>query len=629
MSSATSLQGLHVLVTRPADQAETLRRLLEGHGASVAQLPMQTIEPTRQAGAAARRLQETRTAQAWIFTSANAVRHARQLDAGVWPPCIAVGPATAAALAQLGISGVVVPAERHDSEGVLALPELADVQGRAFVVVTGEGGREAIESELAARGARVERVEVYRRVALPHAPDTVAQALAGIGAVIVTNGEALQQLAARVPPALRPALLAMQLVVPSRRVVEQALELGFTAAPLVPEQIADAGYLRCLEQWWGATRRAVPTDTRMTDDKNEAPLAAAEPPAQSEPASAAPSVAASAATHGGNVGWRWLGWLLLIAILAAAGWEGYRRGDALLQSRDARIEALAQSLNAAEAQADRLQTRMSDQAVAVQRNAAEIARFAERLHAQDEAIGLLREELGGGRTRVQLAVIEQLLILANDRLQVGREVPSAIAALEAADARLAALKDPRLFPVREAISRERAALQAVPLPDDVGAALTLSGLIARAPRLTLATQAPEHFEARPQPAAPLPEDASAWMRAWAAVKRAVGSAFTIRRDDGPAPRLLSDEQTALIRQVLTMKLEGARLALLRRDAASFRDLCASAASWLDDYFHAGDPAVSAARAELQRLQALQLSPPLPDISRSLVLLRGQLDPAPQ
>lgn len=628
MSSATSLQGLRVLVTRPADQAETLCRLLEGHGASVTRLPLQAIEPTRQAGAAARRLQETRSAQAWIFTSANAARHARQLDAGVWPPCIAVGPATAAALAQLGITGVVVPAERHDSEGVLALTELADVQGRDFVVITGEGGRESIESELAARGARVERVEVYRRVALPHTPDAVARALEGIDAMIVTNGESLQQLVARVPPAVRPALLATQLVVPSRRVVEQALELGFTATPLVPEQIADAGYFRCLEQWWGTTRRAVPTDTRMTDDKNEAPLAADEPPASSESPPVAPT-AASAAVRGAGAVWRVLAGLLLIAILAAAGWEGYRRGQALLQSRDARIEALAQSLNAAEAQADRLQTRLSDQAVTVQRNAAEIARFAGRLAAQDEAIGLLREELGGGRTRVQLAVVEQLLILANDRLQVGREVPPAIAALEAADARLAALKDPRLFPVREAISRERAALQAVPLPDDVGAALTLSGLIARAPRLTLATQAPEHFEARPHPVAPLPEDASAWMRAWAAVKRAVGSAFTIRRDDGPAPQLLSDEQTALIRQVLAMKLEGARLALLRRDAASFRDLCASAAAWLDDYFHAGDPSVSAARAELQRLQALQLSPPLPDISRSLVLLRGQLEPAPQ
>ena len=41
------------------------------------------------------------------------------------------------------------------------------------------------------------------------------------------------------------------------------------------------------------------------------------------------------------------------------------------------------------------------------------------------------------------------------------------------------------------------------------------------------------------------------------------------------------------------------------------------------------PAVAAARSELQRLQGLQLQPPLPDISRSLGLLRRHLEPAPQ
>ncbi len=623
MPTDTPLRGQRILVTRPADQAEPLCRLLESHGATVVRLPMQVIEPTRDAAAAARTLQDARAAQAWIFTSANAVRYARRLDAGVWPVCIAVGPATAAALTQVGVETVVVPPARHDSEAILQLAELREVQARDLLVVSGEGGRDAIEAGLAARGARVRRVEVYRRVTLPHAPETLAQAMAGADAAIVTNGEALQQLVARTPAPLRPHLFALQLVVPSPRVVEQALELGFTAVPLVPEQIADAGYVRCLERWCNARPKTHRKDTGMTDDTQDPP----QPPPEPVAAAAPPSAAEAPARRGGR--WTWLLVLLLLALLAAAGWEGLRRGQALLQARDARIEELQRSLNAAEAQADRLQTRVSDQAVAAQRNAAEIARFGERLVAQDEAIGQLREELGGGRARVQLAVVEQLLMLANDRVQVGREVPAALAALEAADARLAMLKDPRLFPVREAISRERAALQAVPLPDDIGAALTLSGLIARAPRLGLTAQVPEHFEAAAQPLAAAPADAPAWQRAWAAVKRALASAFTIRRQNGPSPQLLGVEQTALIRQVLALKLEGARLALLRRDGASFRDLCLSAAGWLDDYFNAGDPAVAAARAELLRLHQLQLEPPLPDITRSLALLRAQLAPAPQ
>src|SRR3546814_4968279 len=50
--------------------------------------------------------------------------------------------------------------------------------------------------------------------------------------------------------------------------------------------------------------------------------------------------------------------------------------------------------------------------------------------------------------------------------------------------------------------------------------------------------------------------------------------------------------------------------------------CALPIYWLDTYFQNDDPGVATAHAELQRLQPLELSPPLPDISRSLGLLRA-------
>ncbi|HEY1078051.1 MAG TPA: uroporphyrinogen-III C-methyltransferase [Fontimonas sp.] len=321
--------------------------------------------------------------------------------------------------------------------------------------------------------------------------------------------------------------------------------------------------------------------------------------------------------------WSGLFWALaVLAIIAAAGFELHRRAMPMLKERDDRIAALEQAVARAATNAESQRARTSDLLAAQQRAAGDIARFVERLEAQDEAIGQLREEVGGGRTRVQLAVVEQLLMLANDRLVVGREVPATIAALEAADARLAALKDPRLFAVREAIAQERAALQAVPAVDEVGASLMLSGLIERTSRLPLSAQAPTHFTASgPEPVA-LAADAGPWARAWAAIKQAVSSAFTIRRADGPSPQLLSVEQTDLVRQMLALKLEAARLALLRRNATSLREISVSASRWLADYFRTDDPAVIAAQADLQRLQELQLSPPLPDISRSLGLLRG-------
>ncbi|MGH8443737.1 MAG: uroporphyrinogen-III synthase [Solimonas sp.] len=248
MTAALPLRGLRVLVTRPAAQAETLCRLLEARGAEVRRLPLQTIEPARQPASAARALADARQADAWIFTSTNAVHYARQLDAGVWPRAIAVGAATAAALESLGHSATQ-PGQSYTSEGVLALAGMQDAAGRRYAIVTGEEGRGLIGETLAARGATVDTVAVYRRVDLPHAPEAVAQALAACDVAIITSGEALARLAALLPASQQALLRGLQLVAPSQRVVEQARQLGIAREPLVPEQVADAAYVRCLEAW--------------------------------------------------------------------------------------------------------------------------------------------------------------------------------------------------------------------------------------------------------------------------------------------------------------------------------------------------------------------------------------------
>src|SRR3546814_7124251 len=85
------------------------------------------------------------------------------------------------------------------------------------------------------------------------------------------------------------------------------------------------------------------------------------------------------------------------------------------------------------------------------------------------------------------------------------------------------------------------------------------------------------------------------------LRQALASLFTVHRDNGPSPRLLGAEQETLVVQVLALKLEGARAALLRGDTTSFRDLCESASTWLDTSFQNENPGVATAHAELQRM----------------------------
>ena len=234
-----TLKGVRVLVTRPAHQAEHLCRLIEAEGGTVVRLPLLTIEPGTQLAEARKRLAGAH--DLWIFTSANAVRHAQPLATGPWPARLAaVGPATAAAIAIAGHAAAATPLESASSEALLTLPDLQDVRGQRILLVTGEGGRGLLERELGARGATVERAEVYRRVPLPYPPEAVASALRKSDVIVITSGESLDHLVRMTPEAARGTLLKKALVVPAARVVEKARELGFTQPPRLAEPMSDA-----------------------------------------------------------------------------------------------------------------------------------------------------------------------------------------------------------------------------------------------------------------------------------------------------------------------------------------------------------------------------------------------------
>ena len=216
-------------------------------------------------------------------------------------------------------------------------------------------------------------------------------------------------------------------------------------------------------------------------------------------------------------------------------------------------------------------------------------------------------------------------------MRLARDARGAVLALETADARLAALADPRLTAVREALTQERLALLSVAPVDLAGACLSLGGLIGRADALPLQARVPSHFQpgaGRGEPAATLAADAGWAARLWAGVRAALTGVFRVHREPRPVDRLLPPEQEAMVRQLLLLKLEGARLALLRQEPAAYRELVDAARRWLADYYKAEDAAVLAADSELERLRGIDLAPALPEPSRSLERLRAVLRVAP-
>jgi uroporphyrinogen-III synthase len=215
------LEGLGVVLTRPRAAAEALARPLRSEGARVFVFPALGIEPLAATPALDALLGRIPTFDLAIFVSANAVEHglAMARRARPWPANLAVaaiGEATAQALRSCGIDRVIAPAERHDSEGLLALPQLQAVRAQNIIVFRGEGGRERIKETLEERGARVEYAECYRRVR----PSSDARPLleawrrGEVHAVSALSAETLRNFVAMLGPDARDLLASATLVVP-------------------------------------------------------------------------------------------------------------------------------------------------------------------------------------------------------------------------------------------------------------------------------------------------------------------------------------------------------------------------------------------------------------------------------
>ncbi len=232
------LAGRHVLVTRPAALVDALVAMLVDAGASLYRAPLLRLEPIPESPALRAHAQELDRYDILIVTSRNAVHYGMPLLARFWPQWpvaqrwLAIGAATAAALATHGIDATA-PADAR-SEGLLALTALRNVAGRRVLLITGEGGRELLEETLAARGATVSRLAVYRRIGAPDAAvainafrDILVDAPDGVGtrAALVTSSEALQNLLG-----LAPWLPGsdVRVVVASERIAAQARAAGIT-----------------------------------------------------------------------------------------------------------------------------------------------------------------------------------------------------------------------------------------------------------------------------------------------------------------------------------------------------------------------------------------------------------------
>lgn len=325
-----------------------------------------------------------------------------------------------------------------------------------------------------------------------------------------------------------------------------------------------------------------------------------------------------------------LGLLAVTGFFAHRSWRKLEATTGTLEAEDALIRRMGYQLRELQGQNEALAQRIADAEAAGRRQATQLGSLGSVQESQGQALARMDETLSGSRARFQLAAVEELLQLAADRVALYHDRDTAAQALLMADERLAALGDGRLLKLREAITADRQALQAVPVADVSGAALSLGGLINREKDLPLAvrTATSPPTATAPVEGAGLPANSSWRARAWSGLKQALASVVRIRHEARPVDALLPPEQEVLIHHMLLMRLEAARLAVLRGETAATRDALASASAWLARYFQSDDASVRAAIAELDRLEQLPAGTALPVPVHGLQALQKMLKAAP-
>jgi uroporphyrinogen-III synthase len=240
------LQGRIVVITRPAGTASALARRVRALGGVPLLLPGLALRAVADAVATRAGLQAALADELLLFTSPAAVRHAAALlPLRTTATVLAVGQGTARALRRRGVAAPLAP-RQQDSEGLLEHPALRDLRGRRVALVGAPGGRGVLREQLAARGARLRELHVYRRVP-PRLDRRHLDALLQLPAsarVLLSSTEALHNLHQRLPSSAWMRLCAATAVVSSERLAAAARAAGFqrivTAASALSADLLDA-----------------------------------------------------------------------------------------------------------------------------------------------------------------------------------------------------------------------------------------------------------------------------------------------------------------------------------------------------------------------------------------------------
>lgn len=205
-----------------------------------------------------------------------------------------------------------------------------------------------------------------------------------------------------------------------------------------------------------------------------------------------------------------------------------------------------------------------------------------------------------------LAEADYLVKLAGRKLFLEHDAVSATKLMESADQRIAALNDPSLVPLRQAMANDITKLRTIPIIDRDGLVLRLTSLQQQVDQLPLANailpDAPEQVKET------VSQDIYDWQsNLMTSLKDFSESFITFRTRDGNVIPLLSPQQHFYLKENIKAKLETAIKAVYVEQGEIYSTALTVANEWSSTFFNQDDNAVTEFNQALKELSKQDVS----------------------
>jgi uroporphyrinogen III methyltransferase / synthase len=588
---------LHILITRPQGKGAHLAQQLEQAGYRASLFPVIKIEylnPDSQ------ELSPLINADKIIFVSQDAVNALSELKPAInlKAQFYGVGQQTVDTIyAEFGIRAAVP--KQHDSEGLLALKSLADVDGSNIVLVKGVGGRPDIAQTLKQRGAFLNSCVVYQRTPVDAPPHNWIDhwQSENVHGIVITSNAAVDAIFNELTAPQLQWLQQCRFYVASERIGTYLQQHQVSSANIhIAAGASDDAMFACINQQDSkmseqskvekSTVSTTPTSEKSSTTSAEQPKAA---PTQPKKAKQKVSKIAIIA--------------LIISLIVAfiVGYQFYQKLT-LGKVQNSAVNQLNQQNTLLQQQLQELQAAQSDlqQALLIseQQTAAALSEAKSKNQQQLTAALQQMQQQGPSLNPQEVSSLQRM---AEFKLWAEQDYQATSAVLKRLNSLLS--EHPGTISLRQAITEDIQTLDNIKAIPVEAIYLQLGGVLNNIDNLVFnAVSLPEEVEQIDENV--LSEDISDWQQnlknSW---QQFLDSFITIRHREGVAIEpLLSEQQRHLVTQRIKLYLTQAQDAVLSKQASVYFAALSEAKRLVGEYFKADDDATKAVVKSLSNLE---------------------------